>query len=468
MNTLKILLKPYWANNTVMSMKIVASVNAESVQFDGPALDYANSAFEGLCPFPDYDQLIIEDDLGEVVYDIKEAPTEYNAASYLGLYFKRPIEGILKWQYNIYPRILPEGYESSPYYDFRSEPFGLNGSAFFSFILPKSTDTFKVELNWDLSKMPNSARGIWSYGEGQVVEELNTLEIRFSLFNVGIMNSVEKGEFGVFWFGKPNFEVKSVANKLHDIFLFMKDYFDDDNPNYRVFLRRDPFIKSGGGSACPHAFISGYSTFGGNDSEKWYNVLVHEMTHTWPYMDDTITGTGTWYTEGCTEYYCTVLPYRAGIVDAQYTLDRINEKAKDRYYDNVYREISNMEIPKIQWKDRRAQTVPYGRGFVYLSNVAAQLKRLGKGSIDDIAIQHTMSNKNPMTSQIWEKFILERLGEKGVQEFEDMKAGKFLKPDQDIFGPEFKTVKEEIELEGKKVVTYRWELSEKLSTLESK
>lgn len=458
MYTLELNLKPYWENNTVSNMEISATIDAIAVNPQGPALDYAAQAFNNICPFPEYDNLSIEDDLGEIPYELKEAPTEYDMADYLGFYFNRSIEGTLKWSYRLFPRILPEGYRSSPYYDFRNEPFGLNGSGMFSFILPKSSESFHVKLHWDLSAMPDNARGIWSYGEGDVEKDLSSFELRFTLFNTGIMNSYEQGEFGVFWFGEPNFEIRPASERLYQVFLYMKDFFHDDDPSFRVFLRRDPFKISGGGSACPRAFISGYSDYGGMNADHWYCVLTHEMTHNWPYMDDRIAGEGTWYTEGATEYYCTMLPYRAGIADSKYTLDRINEKAKERYYDNIYRETSNMDIPKIQWKDRRAQTVPYGRGFIYLGNVDAQLRRLGKGSLDDIAIKYTMCKKNPLPESVWIDFIQKRLGKKGLQDFEDMKAGKLLTPDPDIFGSEFRTIEEEIELDGKMVISYRWEL----------
>ena len=115
-----------------------------------------------------------------------------------------------------------------------------------------------------------------------------------------------------------------------------------------------------------------------------------------------------------------------------------------------------MEIPKIQWQDRRAQEVPYGRGFLYLANVDLQLRQAGKGSIDDIVVKYSVAD--PMPLQEWKDFVLERLGEKGLQEFEDMAAGKLMVPEPDLFGPEIVTVRDEIELNGKKTISYHWEV----------
>ena len=364
---------------------------------------------------------------------------------------------MVHWSMRLLPRVLPEGYRSSPYYDFRAEPNGLNGSGMFSFMLPATGQKqIRVHLEWDLSEMPAGTRGIWSYGEGSVDKVLTQWQIMLTLFDTGLMHAVEKDGFGVYWLSEPDCDVKSVAEKLLPIFRYESSYFHDENAMFRVFLRRDPFPQSGGGSACPYAFISGFSAFGGMDADRWFNVLIHEMTHTWPSMTDFNVGEGTWFSEGATEYYCTMLPYKGGYLDADFTVKCINDKITDRYYTNPYREMPNMEIPKIQWKDRRAQTVPYGRGFLYLANVEAKLRRRSLGSIDEIVKQHSITD--PMTSDDWEKFVRQKLGEEGIREFEDMKAGKLLIPEENLFGDAFITVKDTIELEGKKVFGYHWEV----------
>ena len=459
MDTLNLTLAPRWGNDTVMDMTIRGAFPASGIPADNakPALDYSDQAFGGICPFPDYEELTISDDLGEVPWRLDAAPSCYSAATFKGFYFERPVQGTVRWSYRILPRILPEGYRSSPYYDFRAEPLGLNGSGMFAFILPNTENAqVRIHLDWDLSNMPEGARGIWSYGEGSVEKVLSAWQIRLSLFNTGIMQSVEHGCFGVYWFSEPYFAVKDVAERLYPIYQYMADYFHDTGSSFRVFLRRDPFEISGGGSACPYAFISGYSAMGGMDADKWFNVLIHEMTHTWPSMADFNVGEGTWFSEGCTEFYCTMLPYRGGFLDAEFTVKCINAKIKGRYYDNVHREMPNMEIPKIQWQDRRAQEVPYGRGFLYLANVDLQLRQAGKGSIDDIVVKYSIAD--PMPLQEWKDFVLERLGEKGLQEFEDMAAGRLMVPEPDLFGPEIVTVRDEIELNGKKTISYHWEV----------
>ena len=427
MNRLSICISPRWENDTVADMALRFEMAAENISAEGPVLTFPEQGFGGLCPFPEYEDLVLEDEAGEIPFHIREVPSWYSAITYRGIFAEREIRGALRWSYRLFPRILPEGYRSSPYYDFRNEPYGLNGSGFFAFILPGAQAAFETKLHWDMSAMPEGARAVWTYGEGDVERVMTPYQIGFSLFQVGVMHAVENGDFGVYWFMEPEFDAASVARRLLPIFSYMKQYFQDEKAGFKVFLRRDPFEVSGGGSACPYTFISGYSAFGGMNPDKWFNTLIHEMTHTWPCMDDMQVGTGTWFTEGCTEYYCTLLPYRGGFLDAEYTAARINEKITGRYYHNVYRETSNMEIARIQWQDRRGQVVPYGRGFLYLANVEAKLRKANRGSIDEIVLQHN-----------W------------------MTAGKLLIPEENLFGPEFETVEETCDLEGKEVISYHW------------
>lgn len=454
MEKLNLTLKPCWEDETVAYMDVTGTIAAEGISSLEPALNYCSDAWNNIVPFPEYENLAITDELGEVPYELKSSPSNFGGINYKGFYFKRDIKGTLRWSYRIFPRVLPEGYSSSPYYDFRNEPFGLTGSGCFAFVLPDNDTRCLFSLKWDMSQMPEEARAIWSFGKGDVVREMTTWEARFTFFAAGIMNAEEEGEFGIYWFGEPTFDIRPVTVRLRKLFQYMSAFFCDDDPSYKIILRRDPFEKSGGGSGAQRAFISGYSATSVTDAEQWACTLAHEMVHNWPIADDSVTGTGTWYTEGMAEYYSAVLPYRIGLADAAYTVKQLNIKGKDRYLDNLYREVPNMELPKIQWQDRRAQTVAYGRGFVYLSNVEAQLRRKGTGSIDEIAPKYDFLH--PLKESDWIEFITERLGEESLADFEDMKAGKLQIPDPDGFGDAFTVIEDEIELDGKIAKSYKW------------
>lgn len=186
-------------------------------------------------------------------------------------------------------------------------------SGAFSLILPQNPVRFRLSLIWNMSEMPDDARAVWSYGNGNVEKEMSAWNVRFTFYGVGRMQAAEDGGFGIYWFSKPEFEVEATTERLVQLFRYMREFFRDKEPTYKIFLRRDPFKISGGGSGAGKAFISGYSAFGGMDVKRWLNVLAHEMVYNWPCMDMKIPGYGTWYSEGTAEYYSTVLPYRVGL-----------------------------------------------------------------------------------------------------------------------------------------------------------
>ncbi len=453
MKKFHITLAPSWGENTVESMSLEMRLDSEVLPKDKAVLHYPNQAFGGRVPFPVYENLILRDDFGEVPYEVGDSPTINGHMTYKGIYVARALHGMLHWNYRIYPRILPENYASSPYYDFRNEPFGLNGSGYFSLILPNCNDEFEVMLHWDLSNMPENARAIWSYGEGDVTRTLKSQDVASTMYQVGVMNTVENGSFGVYWFGNPEFDIASVANRMIPIFDGMKNFFKDEDAKFHVFLRRDPFKKSGGGSACQYAFISGYSALGGVDLDQWFRVLLHEVVHTWIYMRDDDGENTTWFNEGATEYYSTMIPYWYGFLDAEYTASVINDKVNP-YYHNIYREMPNEDLVGIQWEDLRAQVIPYGRGFLYLAKVEEQLKRLQKGSINDLVVGP--DGITVLTASKWKEFLKEKLGDDGIHEFEEMKSGKLILPCGNFFGDAFEVLEKEIELDGKITTAYQW------------
>ncbi len=456
---LNIMIRPHWENDTISFIDYELNSPNITISSGEPMICRFDDAFGGLCPFPVMEYLKIEDEKGVLRYEENEIPSFNSGIKCFGYFPERAVEGTLRWCYRALPRVLPEGYRSSPYYDFRAEPGGLNGSGFFSFLLPATEKEMNVSLSWDMSCMPAGSRAIFSFGEGNIKKTMNVIDLGISLFTVGMIRAVENDSLGIYYLSEPEFQVGPIAEKLFPIFQYEKEYFNDPNASFKIFLRRDPFVISNGGSACRYAFISGYSAFGGFDPDKWFNTLLHEMTHTWPYMDDNNVGEGTWFTEGATEYYCTWLPYIGGFLDDDFTVKCLNEKIGKRYYQNPFREMPNMEIPKIQWKERHAQECPYGRGFLYLANTEAQLRRAGKGSIDDMIKQFGWDR--PMHPEDWREFLRERLGQDAVVQFDEMTEGKLLEPDPDIFENRFRVVKDEIELNGQKVLSYHFETKNK-------
>ena len=119
-------------------------------------------------------------------------------------------------------------------------------------------------------------------------------------------------------------------------------------------------------------------------ADSLQGLLAHEMAHTWPAMQGEH-GDTAWYSEGAAEYYSTVLSFRAGAISVDRLLKTFNERA-DAYYSNPYVAASNPEAAKKFWTDPVAQTVPYGRGWLYLQKTDASVRTASQGrrSLDDV------------------------------------------------------------------------------------
>ena len=445
-NQLQITLSPHLLTETVDRIHVRVSVCQEGLDL----LCFPASGFSGRIPFATCQNLQCRDNEGPLSFAVSDMRDE-GPLSYKKLKFERKVAGTLICSYDAYPRELPENYRSCPYFDFRSEELGATGSGLFLLILPEDKNQiYEVSTRWILDDLPRGYGAGFNFKE-DIVADLKT--IRFSFFMVGKMHRIASASADFRWLKDPaGFDMRALAEKTTSIFDAMKAYFNDSESTFTIFIRRDPFPLSGGGTACPYAFISGYSTQGTTDIRRWENVLVHEMAHTWLKMGASVSGFPlTWFIEGSVEYYSAFVPYRAGFYDKEYMCWLINNKATERYYSKKYRTCSEKEIAEIQWKDMEAQTVPYGKGFMYLSLIDYKLRRKNR-SLDSIIIGKYHCQ---LTEQNWLDFIEEEFGPDGIREYYDMLNGKLIVPPEDIFEG-FCCEAFETDIDGQTSLSYRW------------
>jgi hypothetical protein len=407
------------------------------------------------------------DDLGEILAERLPDPPRASFVVTSSFHAVRATAGDLCYSYRILPRELPEGYTSSPYFDFRAEPGGGNGAGLTFLALPASDMDAKVEtsIKWDLSGMPVSSRGVWSLGAGDVTRVTTVQDLLFSYYAAGELNAEEEGDFGLYWFGGAPFDMAEVARRTKALFAYMSGFFGDREACYRVFARRDPFEKSGGGTAAARSFMFGYSEKTYPSVDAMLNLLAHEMVHNWPHMDDEPAGLTTWYNEGSAEFYSVALPWRAGLTGPGDALKQLNDRA-GKYYGNPMRALSNEALAKLYWQDRRTQRVPYGRGFFYLANVDAAIRRSSGGarSLDDAVLEilkRRGAGEKP-TPEDWISIVSGLLGYDARPAYDAMAAGEVIAPDTEIFGGAFEAEKTRILLAdtGEEADGYQFSLAE--------
>ena len=192
--------------------------------------------------------------------------------------------------------------------------------------------------------------------------------------------------------------------------------------------------------------------FGYNPTEKpsvddLQSLLAHEQTHLWPMLEGEH-GDTAWYSEGNAEYYSILESYRLKLLTTEQFLAAINDRA-DAYYSNPFVHLSNPEAAKIFWKDPVAQTVPYGRGFMYLAitDNAIRTKSHGKRSLDDIVVElHLRDTRHqPHGIHEWLDLVGREIGAaEAKRSYDAMVAGRLLKPNNGVFAPCFTVVQKSV------------------------
>lgn len=354
----------------------------------------------------------------------------------------RATVGDVRVRYATPPRHVDAATRNGPLFDLRAEDGGMNGAGVYFFAVPAGGKPYSIRLHWDL---PPGTRGISSRGEGDQrwVAPAETLE--FSFYATGKVHSIPAdggGDFVFYWQKQPPFDPAVLGANTQKLYRTMARFFGDSNASYRVFARANPY-PAGGGTALAHSFLFGYGADGTTIAAGTDMLIAHEMAHTWPTIDGEHALTA-WYTEGTAEYYSTLLALRAGTIDLSRFLTLINEKAAS-YYASPFRTLSNAEAGKRFWSDARAQKLPYGRGFLYLASLDAQIRRhsAGKRSLDDLVLEVLRRQRDGASVDLaaWRIMVVAELGAEAGSAFDAMQTGAPIVPPADAFGPCFAVVK---------------------------
>ena len=399
----------------------------------------------------------ITDDAGTVPFTQTDStPYPYHFLHYA---VQRDITGTVRIAYTVKPRPFCEGDRCGPYFDLKAEDGGAS-SAGLSFLPEISGLEGDISLHWDLSDCPEGATGICTFGEGDLSYHGTLDKLQQSYFIFGMVSSITDGDFGFHWLTKPSFDVEAIAAYARDLFGRMSQFFRDDGKTYRIFMRKDPYPTSGG-TALMRSYMFGWNETQPVSVKDKQNILAHEMVHNWPHLNDNPYGITSWYSEGTAEFFCVMLPFRMGLVSKEATLKEIQSRT-DAYYTNPTRHLENIEAAKICWQDRRAQRLPYGRGFFFLANTDVKIRQAtdGQYSIDDVVLDILEKGRKGVTlgNEVFLQTVKEISGVDVTADWETMRTGGHIVPIKGCFDGHFSVTETEVpEADTDKPVTsYRW------------
>lgn len=423
----QITLTPMMSGNTVSSMEVAYLLEGLQVKA-GEELCQAQLKAVSIPGCPP-ENVEARDDNGVLRLTVTQSdPYPYELQHYA---VERDTVGAVHIGYTVYPRpLLPED-KCGPYFDLRAEEGGAS-SAGMSFLVDVKGCKGDISLKWVL---PEGCSGVCTLGEGDVQYEGALQTLRQSYFAFGHVKRLNEGDFGFYWLTEPTFDVEAIAAYTKSLFGKMRVFFRDDQTLYRIFMRKDPY-KNSGGTALHRSYM-----FGWNDTQPVsvadkQNVLAHEMVHNWPHLNDHPYGTTSWYSEGTAEFYCVMLPYRMGLIDKETVLKEVQRRTDD-YYTNPTRHMENIEAAKICWVDRRAQRLPYGRGFFFLANTDVKIRQAtgGKYCIDDVVLAIQEKDRAGVTlgNQVFLDTVKEFSGLDVTEDWEVMRTGGHIVPMAEAF-----------------------------------
>ena len=457
MNTCKITIRPCMTDGEISHLAV-------SYEFD----KLLRKKDEELCladlsvvsiPCAEPEQVRFTDMFGEIPYTTEDSSTyPYIRRKYLT---GRDTNGTVVCTYIVRPRMLTPDVICGPYFDLRKEEGGVNAAGL-AFLMAVKAYRGEISLTWDLSELPEGSRGICTWGEGTVVKETDLETFRQAYYTVGDVKSVTENTFGFYWLSPTEFDVQNLAGFTKNLFGIMQEFFKDEDPIYRIFVRKDPFTHSGG-TALRRSYMFGWNEAEPVSVSSMQNILAHEMVHNWPSLNDDPYGISSWYSEGTAEFYSIMIPLRAGLITVETALEEIQQRT-DTYYTNPTRHMENMEAARICWQDRRAQRIPYGRGIFFLANTDVKIRQAtgGKTCIDDVvlAILEMERKGEVLSNELFLKTVKEMAGIDISEDHTIMCNGGHFAPLPDAFDGYF-TIEEKNVAEadtGKTVLSYQWKL----------
>ncbi|TFK55987.1 hypothetical protein OE88DRAFT_1652543 [Heliocybe sulcata] len=373
---------------------------------------------------------------------------------------QRDTHGSVTLQFTALPRSVDEHTPVGPRVDLRTNGEGILGTGTcFLPLPPDSGRKYDIHFSWGADSSPKGTSLVWTFGEGNYVRRLGTANVLAqSVYAAGPLKRVtsmlppdESGrrrEFGMYWFEEPaSFNATEVALLVQSLFFKMAPFFEDSEDVYRVFVRKAPI--GVGGSAYLRSFILEYDDVHIMEEDKLFNLIVHEMVHEWPRMQQSRKDLpedpdSAWYEEGVADYYASLLPYRFGLHSDEEYLSDLNSEAH-AYYTSPMVNLSMEEAARTAWLDGNAQRVPYYRGCMYLLKVDAQLRAAtgGKKSVDDIMLELLRRKYRGEYYGIhaWLEWVERELGPVALADYDAMSRGYLIVPSKNAAGERFELVR---------------------------
>ena len=394
---------PVWSKETVSHAKVELFFPDDYFQYGDKIVEFVDEIY-GMPGNIDWNTFVlVDEEEREISYKIEQKTIQHKKLREILLSADTSAGIRIKYE----ARFLPA--RTNPVMDMGQEEGGITGTGY-CWLPQLRKREYQLTADFYKDQMPEDARLLWGYGEQHTECSVFEDSLQNVFYCFGKVNSVEKDNFGYYWFRRNGYDASKIGEWTRDTFLQMAKFFRDDGENYKIFSRARS-CKHSGGVAANRSYSYIYDPENLPKFEELKFLFSHEMIHNWVHLLDEPYGTCTWYVEGMAEFYCLILPWRFGLV----TRDELKKELQDKitqYYENPCSKEINIKLGNLLFHDLEATTVPYGRGLVYLMATDKRIRQAtnNEKSLDDVmynlmrkfAVDNTLKNK-AWIDAVWEE-----------------------------------------------------------------
>lgn len=410
--------------------------------------------------------LVIEDQAGPLAMTVTDDPAVPGGFPYFRHWkAERPAHYPVTVRYRAL--VQPDHTPGGPPFGMRPVGGGVSGAGVSMLIQPASQANMPATLAWDLSDLPAGSIAVTSHGENTVTASSpNDLAQAWYLAGPAGQYPQQSGSHGysAAWLGTPTFDAPVEMAWAAKVYAWLGSYFPHLKPlpDYRVFLRFHAQPPFGGATALPKSFMFSRGPLKpGDPPVAPRTTLIHEMLHQWTGGIEAPHGISSWFSEGLTTYYQTILPARGNFETVAEFEAAINELASN-YYSNPALRLSAAEITKVGFSNDVIRHMPYQRGALYFADLDARIraKSGGKRTLETLLFQIFREREAGIgfDHARWLDLVTQELGEGERARFERviLEGSEVLQPASNAFGPCFARLSARYTVEGETRSGFRW------------
>jgi predicted metalloprotease with PDZ domain len=410
--------------------------------------------------------LEVTDSQGAVPFTIEDDPAVKGGFPYFRHWrAERAVAGRVTISYR--SLVQPAGAPNGPPFGIRPAAGGVSGAGSGFLVLPENVASAVSKVRWDLSDLAPGSIAASSYGDGDFEIEGAPAELIQAWYMAGPAGRYpEAGDtngFSATWLGTPPFDPNAAMQFAGEVYEYLGDFFPhlSPAPRYRVFIRILDTPPFGGGTALTSSFMLSRGPAGPDESTEGPNGLFfHEMIHQFVGGIEGPVGVTSWFSEGLTSYYTTLLQLRGGFSSVNDYGASINEVVRN-YYTSPARNWSAERIVETGFADEDVRHTPYVRGHLYFANLDSQIRAASHGRRNlDMVLRELFQRREDgkaFDRDAWIAVVSQEVGSEAAEQFEAViLEGETIVPASDAFGPCFQRESAVFADEDREIKAYEW------------